>query len=147
MKVVVDAGVCPESLRGFPNLHPQGIGRSLLLRLDPSGPRIHWSRVYREPLHGKMVSNLGVKTLLSRKQINPTALIHSVSLKCFMSGKWFGFFKRFAQLHSPCKPANMAHPAARISICACPRDLNLWTHPSGLRGTSSPPQADGKTGN
>lgn len=47
VNVVIDAGVCPKSLRGFPNVHPQGIGRSLLLRLDPSGPRIHWRRVYR----------------------------------------------------------------------------------------------------
>lgn len=47
VNVVIDAGVCPKSLRGFPNVHPQGIGRSLLLRLDPSGPRIHWNRVYR----------------------------------------------------------------------------------------------------
>lgn len=45
VKVVVDAGVCFESLRGFPNVHPQGIGRSLLLRLDPRDPRIHWNRV------------------------------------------------------------------------------------------------------
>lgn len=125
VKVVVDAGVRSKSLRGSPNVHPQGIGRSLLLWLDPSDPRIHWSRVYRQPLHGKMASNLANKTLLSRKRINPTALIYLVSSKCFMSGNWFGFFKRFAQLHSPCKPANMAHPAARISICACLRDLNL----------------------
>lgn len=42
VEVVVKAGVRSESLRGFPNVHPQGIGRSLLLRLDPSGPGIHW---------------------------------------------------------------------------------------------------------
>lgn len=47
VNVVIEARVCPKSLRGFPNMHPQGIGRSLLLRLDPSGPRIHRSRVYR----------------------------------------------------------------------------------------------------
>lgn len=41
VNVVIDARVCPKSLRGFPNVHPQRIGRSLLLRLDPSGPRIH----------------------------------------------------------------------------------------------------------
>lgn len=58
VKVVVDAGVCSKSQRGLPNVHPQGIGRSLLLRLDPSGPGIHWTRVRREPLHGKTASNL-----------------------------------------------------------------------------------------
>lgn len=54
VKVVVDAGVCYESLRGFPNVHPQGIGRSLLLRLDPRDPRIHWNRVEAtSPFTGK----------------------------------------------------------------------------------------------
>lgn len=39
--------------------------------------------------------------------------------------------RQLVQLHSPCKSANMAHPTARISICACQRDLNLLrTHPS-----------------
>lgn len=68
VKVVVDAGVCSKSLRGLPNVHPQGIGRSLLLRLDPSGPGIHWTRVSRENLFtGKMASNLAKERLCTQE--------------------------------------------------------------------------------
>lgn len=127
VNVVIDAGVCPKSLRDFPNVHPQGIGRSLLLRLDPSGPRIHWSRVYRQPLHKDKMARgcLATETLFSWKQMIPTALDYLSSSKRFMSANWFDFSNGLPQLHSPCTPTNMAHQTARISICACARDLNL----------------------
>lgn len=132
VNVVIDNGVCPESLRGFPNVHPQGIGRSLLLRLDPSGPRIHWSRVYRQPLLEEKNGRgcLATETSLSGMQMVPTALLYLSSSKRFMSANWFDFSNGLLQLHSPCKPTNMAHPTAQIPVCACPRDLNLRTRPS-----------------
>lgn len=42
-------------------------------------------------------------------------------------------FKQLARLHSPYEPANMAHPTARIGLCACARDLNLRARPSRFR--------------
>lgn len=68
---------------------------------------------------------LATETLLSGKQMIPTALVYLSPSKHFMSANWFDFSNGLLQLHSPCKPTNMAHPTARMRVCACPRDLNL----------------------
>lgn len=41
VRVVVNAGIRTQSLRGPPEMHPQRIDRSLLFRLDPNRPEVH----------------------------------------------------------------------------------------------------------